>query len=117
MMAEEASLQGWRPIVSEKLTLSKVVGLAFAYRGDVSFDLVDGSTIVGYLFNYSLARSADTDRSAVEVIRTDTGQRLRLRYDEIGAIRFTGRDMAAGQSLEAWQRRRSANTEAAEAHN
>jgi hypothetical protein len=116
VMAEEASLQGWRPIVSEKLTLSKVVGLAFAYRGDVSFDLVDGSTIVGYLFNYSFGHSAEADELAVEVIRTDTGRRLRLRCDEIGAIRFTGRDMAAGQSLEAWQRRRRVNAEASEAH-
>jgi hypothetical protein len=115
-MAEEVSLQGWEPSIGDELPLSKVVELAFAYRGDVSLDLVDGSTIEGYLFNYSSGRAAESDGLTAEVIRTDTGQRLRLRYDEIGAIRFTGRDMAAGQSLEAWQRRRSTNAEATEAH-
>jgi hypothetical protein len=115
-MADEGSLQGWEPIIGEELPLSKVVELAFAYRGDVSLDLVDGRTIEGYLFNYSSGRAAETNRLAAEVIRTDTGRRLRLRYDEVRAIRFTGRDMATGQSLEAWQRRRSANAEAAEAH-
>jgi hypothetical protein len=115
-MAGEISLQGWEPVLGEELVLSRVVELAFAYRGDVSLDLADGSTIVGYLFNYSFGHSAEADELAVEVIRTDTGRRLRLRCDEIGAIRFTGRDMAAGQSLEAWQRRRRVNAEASEAH-
>jgi hypothetical protein len=114
-MAEDASLQGWEPVIGPDTPMTKVVELAFAYRGDVSLDMVDGNTIVGYLFNYQTGRTAANDNPSAEVIRTDTGKRLRLPYDQIGAIRFTGRDMAEGQSLEAWQRRRSANARAAEA--
>ena len=113
-MPEEASLQGWEPVIGDDMLIAKVVELAFAYRGDVSLDMVDGTTIVGYLFNYQPGRPAATTMPIAEVIQTDTEDRLRLPYDQIGTIRFTGRDTAAGQSLEAWQRRRSANAKATE---
>jgi hypothetical protein len=106
-MPDEASLQGWEPVVSDDLPFTKVVELAFAYRGDVSLDLVDGTTLVGYLFNYN--------SETLDVIQTETGERHRLLYDQVRAIRFTGRDAAAGQSYEAWQRRRSANADTPEA--
>jgi hypothetical protein len=113
-MPEEASLQGWEPVLTDDLPLSKVVELAFEYRGDVSLDMVDGRTIVGYLFNHRSGRAATTTPIA-EVIQTDTGERLRLPYEQIETIRFTGRDTAAGQSFEAWQRRRNENAKAVEA--
>jgi hypothetical protein len=71
---------------------------------------------VGYLFNYQSGHTAANTMPIAEVIQTETGERLRLPYDQIGTIRFTGRDTAAGQSLETWQRRRSANAKATEAH-
>jgi hypothetical protein len=110
-MPTEASLEGWEPVLGPDLTMARLVEYAFVYRGDVSLDMVDGTTIVGYLFNQSGGRAA-TAVPIAEVIQTETGERLRLRYDQIGTIRFTGRDTAAGQSLEAWQRRRSANAQA-----
>ena len=114
-MTEEASLQGWEPVVGNEVPLAKVIQQAFTYRGDVSFDLVDGRTVVGYLFNIRPG-TASGAMPIAEVIQTDTEERFSFLYDEVRAVRFTGRDMAAGQSLEAWQRRRSANAAAAEAH-
>lgn len=107
-MADEESLQGWEPVIGDEMPVAKVVEIAFGYRGDVSLDLVDGTTIVGYLFNYQSGRIAVGRAPIAEVIQTDTGERLRLPYDQIRAVRFSGRDMAAGQSYEAWQRRREA---------
>ena len=110
-MPGEASLQGWVPEIGPGTPIEHVVDLAFEYRGDVSVDLVDGTTILGYLFN----RKAAGALSFAEVIEAATGERLRLPYDRISNIRFTGRDTAAGQSWEAWQQRRSANSKAIEA--
>lgn len=108
-MPEELSLEGWEPIIGDDMPLAKVVELAFTYRGDVSLDLVDGTTIVGYVFNYQPGRPTATTKPIAEVIQLGTEDRLQLPYDQIEAIRFTGRDSAAGQSLEAWHRRRIAN--------
>ena len=107
-MGDEASLQGWDPTDADQVTLAELVDHAFAYRGDVSLEAVDGSTIVGYVFN----RNAAGATPFAEVIETETGARLRLPYAQIRNIRFTGRDTAAGKSWEAWQRRREADPEA-----
>lgn len=107
-MSDESSLEGWVPDVSTDVTLAQVIDYAFEYRGDVSIDKVDGTTVVGYLFN----RNAATTVPTVEVIEVDTGERLRLPYAQIRNIRFTGRDTAAGKSWEAWQRRRDVHAKA-----
>ena len=107
-MSNESSFQGWVPNVGIEVTLEQVVDNAFDYRGDVSVDKVDGTTVVGYLFN----RNAATAIPFLEVIELDTGNSLHLRYAQIRNIRFTGRDTAAGTSKEAWQRRRDANANA-----
>ena len=85
-------------------SLADIIDLAFEYRGDVSIDRVDGSAIVGYLFNRNAAGAAPY----AEVIETGSGHHLRLSYNEIKNIRFTGRDTAAGASWEAWKRRKDA---------
>ena len=103
-MPDEASLQGWVPVIDSPETLAKVIDEAFDYRGDVTVDKVDGTEIEGFLFNKGRAGGG-----FVEIIRTDTFDRIRLSYAEIKNVRFTGKDMAAGQSWEAWQKRREAN--------
>ena len=50
-MTREGSLQGWDPSDAEGVSIAELVDYAFAYRGDISLDAVDGKTIVGYLFN------------------------------------------------------------------
>jgi hypothetical protein len=110
-MGEGVSLEGWSPTDEDGVTVADLVDHAFAYRGDISLEAVDGRTIVGYLFNRDTAVSAPF----AEVMETETGARLRIPYAQIKTIRFTGRDTAAGQSWEAWQRRREANSKATRA--
>lgn len=110
-MPGEESLEGWVPEIGDETSLAQVVDLAFEYRGDVTVDLVDGTAILGYLFN----RNAAGATPFAEVIESKTEARLRLPYSQIKNIRFTGRDTAAGQSWEAWQKRRDANKKATEA--
>lgn len=110
-MADEESFQGWEPVIGDgpdEAAVAKIIEIAFGYRGDVTLEMVDGTTIVGYLFNHQSGRTAVGRAPIAEVIQTATGERLRLPYDQIRAVRFSGRDMAAGQSYEAWQRRREA---------
>ncbi len=107
-MSDGSTLQGWVPNISGDVTLEQVIDSAFDYRGDVSLDKVDGTTVVGYLFN----RNAAAAIPFAEVMEAETGEWLRLPYAQIRNIRFTGRDTAAGESWEAWQRRREANAKA-----
>jgi len=116
-MAREGSLQGWDPSDADGVLIAELVDYAFAYRGDISLEAVDGRTIVGYLFNRDSTgrRGAAGGTPFAEVIEAKTGARLRLPYAQIRTIRFTGRDAAAGQSGEAWQRRHDASTKATRA--
>jgi hypothetical protein len=107
-MPGKESRHGWVPEIGSGTTIEQVVEAAFEYRGDVSVDRVDGTTVVGYLFN----RNATSPAPFAEVITSRTGERVRLPYDQIKNIRFTGRDTAAGESWDAWRRRRDANAKA-----
>ena len=107
-MDNESTLEGWVPSLGGQVTLSEVINKAFEYRGDISLDRIDGTTVVGYLSN----RNAIAAIPFVEVLEAKTGECLRLAYTEIRNIRFTGKDTAAGRSWEAWQRRREANAKA-----
>ena len=107
-MSDDSTLEGWVPNVGGDVTLAEVIESAFEYRGDVTIDKVDGTTVVGYFFNRNAAAAIPFG----EVIEADTGEWLRLPYAQIRNIRFTGRDTAAGESWEAWQRRREANANA-----
>ena len=107
-MAQEGSLQGWDPSDVDGVLIGELVDYAFAYRGDISLEAVDGRTIVGYLFN----RGAAGGTPFAEVIEAATGARLRVPYAQIRTIRFTGRDAAASHSGEARQRRHNASTKA-----
>lgn len=101
-MAEPRSLEGWAPVVGVDVTLEDLVDLAFDYRGDVTVECRNGAQIVGYVYN----RNRHAPRPSLQLFEPDGGSRT-IAYDEIAAIRFTGRDMAAGKSYEAWLRRKA----------
>ncbi len=82
-------------------TLTEVIDLAFDYRGDVTLVLIDGRDLTGYVYN----RDRDVAEPYLQVFDAG-GASHTLRYAEVRTIRFTGRDMAAGTSYEAWLRRR-----------
>jgi hypothetical protein len=65
--------------------------------------LKDGSIVEGYVFD---RRSAATlAGSAVRVIPAKERSKRTIRYADIAALAFTGRDTAAGKSFEAWMKK------------
>jgi hypothetical protein len=92
------------PAPGDGLDVADAVDEAFDYRGDVTLDTVDQREIVGYLFN----RDREAAEPFVELFERDSGARLTLPYASIRAIRFTGKDTAAGNSYAAWRQRREA---------
>ncbi|MGB9434010.1 MAG: hypothetical protein WBQ89_17335 [Candidatus Acidiferrum sp.] len=94
------TLQGWTPELASEDELRDALEKAFDYRGDVSIARKDGSKVQGYIFDRVTGKTL-TD-SFVRVLPKDSNQRVKITYSEIGALEFTGRDTAAGNSWEAW---------------
>jgi hypothetical protein len=101
---DDKSLEGWAPEIPDVGTLAEVVDRAFDYRGDVTVVLDDGRELIGYLFN----RNRDVAEPFVQMFEREGSGASRIPYARIRAIRFTGRDMAAGNSYAAWLRSREA---------
>jgi hypothetical protein len=91
-------LQGWVPEIATPAELHEALEKAFDYRGDITITRKDGTSLEAYIFD---RRSAE---SIVRVL-TKTGEKITIRYSEIAALAFTGRDTAAGKSWEAWVRK------------
>jgi hypothetical protein len=104
MSDEDKSLEGWSPEIADAETLAAVVEHAFDYRGDVTLDLDDGRRIDGYLFN----RNRDVAEPFVQVYARGAATPSTIPYTRIRAVRFTGKDTAAGNSYAAWLRLRQA---------
>ena len=104
MSDEEKTLEGWTPEIADAETLAEVVEHAFDYRGDVTLDLDDGRRIDGYLFN----RNRDVAEPFVQMYERGEATPSTIPYARIRAVRFTGKDTAAGNSYAAWLRLRQA---------
>ena len=96
------TLQGWVPEIGEFLTLAEVIDLAFDYRGNTTVVRADGTEIEGYVFN----RDREAPEPFIQIFDAAGNGPIRIPYSEIRNIRFTGRDMAAGNSWQAWLERR-----------
>ncbi|PYN96725.1 MAG: hypothetical protein DMD91_20515 [Candidatus Rokuibacteriota bacterium] len=101
-MPEEISLEGWAPAIGVEATLDEVVDRAFDYRGDVTVVMTSGRELAGYVYN----RDRHVAQPYVQMFDA-AGASHTFPYSEIRAIRFTGKDTAAGQSYEAWLRRKA----------
>jgi hopanoid biosynthesis associated radical SAM protein HpnH len=87
------TLKGTDIAASDKL--GDGIEQAFDYRGDVTVTLRTGERLEGYIY--------DRDRAASTVrIMNKAGQRVTVKYADVGQLSFTGRDMADGRSWEAW---------------
>ena len=95
-------LEGWVPEISEALPLSRVIDLAFDYRGNTTVVTTDGSELCGYIFN----RNADVPEPFIQVFDSAGAGPFTVRYSEIRTIKFTGKDTAAGSSYAAWLKRK-----------
>lgn len=98
--AARGKLEGWIPELATAEELREALEQAFDYRGDVLITRKDGSKIEGYIFD---RRTGSTlVESFVRVLPKDGGPKTPIPYSTIAALAFTGRDMAAGKSWEAW---------------
>ena len=103
-MTDETTLEGWTPENGGSLSLVTIIDRAFDYRGNVTVVKVDGSEMVGFLFN----RNSDAPEPFVQMFGLDGAGPITIPYHAIRTIRFTGRDTAAGNSYAAWLRAKEA---------
>jgi hypothetical protein len=101
---ERENLEGWIPELATEDEVREALEKAFDYRGDISVTSKDGTTIEGYLYD---RRSEPTlEASLIRIIPTPKPgapvERLMISYADIAALRFSGRDTAAGKSFDAW---------------
>ena len=80
---------------------------AFAYRGDVTLLLADGSEIEGYV--------ANVDDRTVRVWHRGSTKTRDISVAEVRRLHFTGRDPAAGKSYAAWLAKQRGGAEASAA--
>jgi hypothetical protein len=75
-------------------SLPDALAWAHEYRGDVTLKTTRGEEYVGYVFDLSDA--------GVRLDPADGSPRVLIPTDELVALRFSGRDMAAGKSFDRW---------------
>jgi hypothetical protein len=99
---EHEKLQGWIPDLGNEDELREALEKAFDYRGDITITRKDGSQVEGYLFDRRLGRTLSD--SLVRILPAN-GPRVSIAYSDVAALKFSGRDSAAGRSWEAWVRK------------
>ena len=105
---ENLQLEGWVPELAGEDDLRQALEKAFDYRGDITITRKDGSVVEGYVFDRRTGRTLA--ESLVRVIAVPpkgaapgtATQRVSVPYADVAALKFTGRDTAAGKSFEAW---------------
>jgi hypothetical protein len=98
---EHENLEGWVPSLASHEEIRAALEKAFDYRGDLTITLKDGSKIEGYIFDRRSTGSALSD-CTVRLFPKDSSKKVSIRYSEVAAVAFTGRDTAAGKSFAAW---------------
>lgn len=94
------TFQGLVATREDERALLAALEQAFDYRGDVTLTLVDGKSVVGYIFDRRTGdRLAD---SSLRLMGAGSDEKITVRYDQIARIEFSGKDTAAGKSFETW---------------
>jgi hypothetical protein len=101
------SLQGLEFRPANAAELAEAIERAFDYRGDVTLELVDGQELEGYVFN----RQTE-NQGLVQIFPKQASEVRTVRYRDIAAIRFSGKDTASGTSWEAWVAKKEAQRQA-----
>src|ERR1700740_3711966 len=100
---EHENLEGWIPQLASDEEIRQALEKAFDYRGDVTITLKSGERVEGYIFD---RRSGDSlVNSVVRLYPKSSAEKITIRYADIAALAFTGRDTAAGKSWEAWMKK------------
>ena len=96
------SHEGYVPEIGPHMTLAEVIDLAFDYRGNTTIVKTDGTEVVGYVFN----RNTLVPEPFIQFFDEKGDGPYTLPYAAIATIKFTGKDMAAGNSWKAWLERK-----------
>jgi len=101
---ERENLEGWVPELASDAEVREVLEKAFDYRGDITVTRKDGSVVEGYL--YDRRNGPTLVDSVVRLIPVPKPgaqtERVNISYADIAALKFSGRDTAAGRSFDAW---------------
>ena len=105
---ERENLEGWIPELASEAEVREALEKAFDYRGDVTITRKDGSVIEGYAYDRRMGKTL-SDSMVRMMPAPPKGspagtslQRISIPYSEIAAVKFSGRDAAAGRSFDAW---------------
>ncbi|HUX44424.1 MAG TPA: hypothetical protein VMV57_06705 [Terracidiphilus sp.] len=97
---EHEKLEGWVPQLVSDEDLRQALEKAFDYRGDVTLTLKSGERIEAFIFNrHTGATLAD---SWVQYFAPNQPGKLKVAYDQIARLEFSGKDRAAGKHWEDW---------------
>src|ERR1700732_115996 len=93
--------EGWVPALATDADVRDALEKAFDYRGDLTILLKDGGKIEGDVFDRTRKTSALED-CVVRIMPRDRPEKIAVRYSDVAALSFSGRDTAAGKSFAAW---------------
>ena len=94
-------LAGWVPKLATAAEIRVALEKAFDYRGDLTLTLKNGQKIEGYVFDRK-QKGSSLDDCIVRVMPKDSAEKISIRYSEVAALAFSGRDTAEGISFAAW---------------
>ena len=97
------NLEGWIPPLASDEDVRAALEKAFDFRGDITVTLKDGGKVEGYCFDRR--PGATLADSVVRLFPKDRDEKVTVRFSDIAALAFTGRDTAAGKSFETWVRK------------
>ncbi len=105
---DRENLEGWIPELASDAEVRQALEKAFDYRGDITVTRRDGSVVEGYL--YDRLNGPTLAASFIRIMPTPAKgtpagtalERVKIAYSDVAALKFSGRDTAAGKSFEAW---------------
>lgn len=101
--------RGWIPDLSNAESKQQALHEAFKYRGDITITMTDQTMITGYVFDRRIEK--DPDNSYLRIIPTGSpDKKIKIRYNQIIKIEFTGKDTAEGKSWKHYQNKQSMKT-------
>jgi hypothetical protein len=97
---EHENLEGWVPSLAGDDDLRQALDKALDYRGDVTLTLKNGERIEAYIFNCQSGPTlAD---SFLQYFTPASPEKRKVSYAQIAAVKFSGKDRAAGKHWEDW---------------
>jgi hypothetical protein len=97
---DHLNLEGWIPSMASEDEIRTALEKAFDYRGDITITLKSGEKVEGYLYDRKVGKSLED--SLARIMPKDGTPRMNVKYSDVAALAFSGKDTAAGKSFEAW---------------